>query len=94
MRLSAAMIRNLSSWTPRPNPSRVTLEGRYVRLEPLSVAKHEQALFEASTPPEAHSLFFYMLTDPPQDRECFHVSLGRALHRVRSIRCLGMDGSC
>lgn len=34
----------LTDWQPRPLPQRETLEGRYCRLEPLSVAQHGDAL--------------------------------------------------
>jgi RimJ/RimL family protein N-acetyltransferase len=36
----------LPDWQPRPHPQRITLEGRYCRLEPLSL-KHADALFAA-----------------------------------------------
>jgi RimJ/RimL family protein N-acetyltransferase len=49
---------------PRPRPSRVALEGRYARLEPLSVA-HAAALYEASTGPGADARFAYLFDDPP-----------------------------
>ncbi|MDU6390872.1 MAG: GNAT family N-acetyltransferase, partial [Pantoea sp.] len=37
----------LTDWQPRPLPQRETLEGRYCRLEPLSVAQHGDALRHA-----------------------------------------------
>jgi len=40
---------DLSHWTPRPRPERTTLEGRCVRLEPLSAAAHGDGLYEAAT---------------------------------------------
>ena len=74
MKLKFRMLRNLASWTPRSKPQRVILEGQYVRLEPLNAEKHEQSLFEASTPPDLEKRFFYMLTTPSKDRKDFSVS--------------------
>ncbi|MBI2749603.1 MAG: GNAT family N-acetyltransferase [Burkholderiales bacterium] len=46
---------------PRPRPARVTLEGRYGRLEPLSLA-HAEDLLEASSDSER---FRYLFDEPP-----------------------------
>src|SRR5690606_39475617 len=40
---------DLQNWTPRPQPERKVLEGRYVRLEPLNPGKHGDELFAASS---------------------------------------------
>jgi len=50
---------------PCPRPSRVVLEGRYARLEPLSLA-HAEALLAASS--DAAS-FDYLFDVPPKDLE-------------------------
>ncbi|TIP38749.1 MAG: GNAT family N-acetyltransferase, partial [Mesorhizobium sp.] len=34
------MSEDLKNWQPRPRPERKAVEGRTVRLEPLSAAKH------------------------------------------------------
>jgi len=39
----------IPDWQPRPRPSRVTLAGRYCRLEPLAPQCHSDALFAAYT---------------------------------------------
>jgi len=39
----------LPLWQPPPYPAPRTLQGRYVRLEPLDVDKHAQGLFDALT---------------------------------------------
>lgn len=55
------MTSNLADWTPRSAPSRVVLEGRYARLEPLDPARHADGLFTAlmeDAPPEAHLYLF------------------------------------
>jgi len=48
---------------PRPRPSRVVLEGRYARLEPLALA-HAEQLLNASLNPES---FTYLFDYAPQD---------------------------
>jgi RimJ/RimL family protein N-acetyltransferase len=63
-------MNDLSDWRPRPRPERVTLEGRFCRLEPLDVRLHGDALFEASMAPGAEERFRY-LSEGPQDRAAF-----------------------
>jgi RimJ/RimL family protein N-acetyltransferase len=58
---------DLASWTPRPRPARQTHEGRYVRLEPLSMT-HVDSLYTTCTAPGAASLFDWLFEDPPPDR--------------------------
>lgn len=53
-------------WTPRPRPQAVTLAGRYVVVEPLSVA-HAPALFASTCGPDDHALWTYRPTEPPVD---------------------------
>jgi RimJ/RimL family protein N-acetyltransferase len=48
---------------PRPRPARVTLEGRYARLEPLSLG-HAEGLLAASVNPAS---FDYLFDTPPKD---------------------------
>lgn len=40
-------MHDLKDWTPRPAPSPVTLEGRYIRIEPYDRAQHLDALWQA-----------------------------------------------
>ncbi|MDO9458248.1 GNAT family N-acetyltransferase [Nocardioides sp.] len=53
-------------WTPRPWPTPVRLEGRYVVLEPLDAA-HAPALHRALCSPDDHALWTYRPTEPPAD---------------------------
>ncbi len=69
---------DLSRWTPRPRPARATLEGRYVRLEPLDPARHGDALYEAGSGPEAESLFRYLFESPFPTRGQFDAWAERA----------------
>jgi hypothetical protein len=50
---------------PCPRPARVPLDGRYARLEPLSLA-HLDGLLAASADPRS---FDYLFDVPPRDRD-------------------------
>ena len=39
---------DLKNWKPRPLPEKLMLDGRFVRLEPLTVSAHGDELFSAS----------------------------------------------
>lgn len=39
--------RPVPNWHPRPHPGKVTLTGRFCRLEPLDPSRHADALFDA-----------------------------------------------
>ncbi len=62
---------DLSQWTPRPRPERKTFEGRYVRIEPLSAARHGDGLFAASTTTDAETRFRWLPDTPPETRAAF-----------------------
>ena len=62
---------DLSNWTARPRPSRATLDGRYVRLEPLSAAAHGDDLYRAATEGDADGRFRWLFETTPQDRSGF-----------------------
>lgn len=62
---------DLSAWTPRLRPSRISLEGRYVRLEPLDPRRHGEGLYAASTVPDAAERFRYLSEYPPESRTAF-----------------------
>ncbi len=62
------MSHDLSRWTPRPRPSRVVIDGRYTRLEPLDPIRHGDALFELSTGPGTEERFRYLFEQPPATR--------------------------
>jgi RimJ/RimL family protein N-acetyltransferase len=54
------------------------MEGRYVRLEPLSADRHGQDLFEASSVPDAIDRFRYLGELPPKSLEEFRPWLDKA----------------
>lgn len=59
---------DLKTWTPRKSPEPITLEGRYVRVEPLSAARHGEDLFEATRERE---LWRYLPDTYIEDRTSF-----------------------
>jgi len=71
---------DLSTWTPRPRPARETLDGRYVRLEPLSAARHGDDLYKAATEGDADGRFRWLFEATPQDRPSFDAWL----HKVEA----------
>lgn len=64
-------MNDLSAWTPRPRPQRVSLEGSLVRLEPLDAGRHGDGLYEASVAPGADARFRWLFEYPPVDRASF-----------------------
>jgi RimJ/RimL family protein N-acetyltransferase len=69
---------DLKSWTPRPLPERIVLEGRTVRLEPFCMADHGADLFEASTVADADQRFRWLMDYPPKSLAEFQPWLERA----------------
>jgi len=69
---------DLSSWTARPRPARAPLEGRYVRLEPLSAAAHGDGLYTASSVADIGTRFSWLPDAPPESRAAFQPWLDRA----------------
>lgn len=68
---------DLKDWTARPRPERKTLEGRYVRLEPLSAAAHGDGLYEASSVADAAGRFTWLFETKPENRAAFQPWLER-----------------
>ena len=61
----------LSQWKGVERPQRIVLEGRYVRLEPLSVARHGRDLFASAQAPGADDRFRYLFEETPADYPAF-----------------------
>lgn len=62
-------------WTPRPRPSRTVLEGRTVRLEPLST-NHVQDLFVAYSADEIGRMWTYLSVGPFASKADFSAWIG------------------
>jgi RimJ/RimL family protein N-acetyltransferase len=69
---------DLSQWSPRPRPARRTIQGRYVRLEPLDPARHGDGLYAASVEDDAEERFRYLFEAPPESRAAFEPWLTRS----------------
>lgn len=61
------MTEDLSGWTPRPRPDRVTLDGRFVRMEPLDPVRHLDGLFRELTEVDTNAdrRFTWLFETPP-----------------------------
>lgn len=73
----------MPDWQPRPWPGRVTLHGRYCRLQPLDVAAHAAPLYEAYSQDSDGKLWTYMFHGPFASLAQFEAYLAQA--------CLGDD---
>jgi RimJ/RimL family protein N-acetyltransferase len=69
---------DLADWRGAPRPERVTLHGRYTRLEPLSATQHAASLFESARAPGADDRFRYLPDHPPSDEAGFQAWLAKA----------------
>jgi RimJ/RimL family protein N-acetyltransferase/GNAT superfamily N-acetyltransferase len=83
-------VTDLSRWTPRPRPERRAHEGRYVRLEPLDVERHGDALFEAG--PTDPALLRYLPERPFPDRASFQPWLDKAAASPDPLFFAAIDG--
>lgn len=72
-----AVSEDLKNWTARPRPERKVLEGRYVRLEPLSAARHGDGLYAAATEGNADDRFRWLGETTPASRAEFQPWLDR-----------------
>jgi RimJ/RimL family protein N-acetyltransferase len=70
-------LTDLSNWKPRPTPQRISFDGRFVTLEPLSASKHGDELFEAAIEGDSDARFRYLGEYTPSSREEFQVWLDK-----------------
>ena len=56
---------DLPGWTPRLFPQKITLNGSYCRLEPVSIEKHAQDLYEAHNLPDDGKLWTFLQHHQP-----------------------------
>jgi RimJ/RimL family protein N-acetyltransferase len=69
---------DLTNWKGAPRPERITLEGRYARIEPLDAARHGDDLLASARAPGAEDRFRYLFEDAPADRAAFSPWLEKA----------------
>jgi len=72
------IMTDLGNWKGCERPRRAAMEGRFVRLEPLSAALHGDDLFAASSVPDAMQRFAWLPDYPPVDRASFQPWLEKA----------------
>jgi RimJ/RimL family protein N-acetyltransferase len=72
------MSDDLTAWQPCLRPQRLVLQGRYVRLEPMSPQLHGDELFAASAVPDAAQRFAWLPDHAPARRDDFQPWLERA----------------
>ena len=65
------MAEDPGSWVPVQKPKRQTMEGRFVRLEPLDSTRHTHELFLASAVADGEERFRYLPEYCPQDEADF-----------------------
>ncbi len=70
-----AVSKDLKNWQPVPRPERKVMEGRYVRLEPLSADKHGDGLFAVADAEDADARFRWLFESRPESREAFQTWL-------------------
>jgi RimJ/RimL family protein N-acetyltransferase len=63
--------------TPGALPKRISLEGRYVVVEPLEPAKHSADLWDAVKGPENDILWQYLFDGPYRDAAAFEQAIAR-----------------
>lgn len=68
----------LGERVPWPRPGRVTLDGRYTRIEPLDPARHGASLLAAAQSEGAEARFRYLFETRPEDAAAFDAWLTRA----------------
>ncbi|MEF0942508.1 GNAT family N-acetyltransferase [Rhizobium sp. BR 362] len=69
---------DLANWNGVPRPERITLEGRYVRLEPLDAARHGADLYASAQAPGAEDRFRYLFEEAPANIAAFTPWLEKA----------------
>ena len=69
---------DLTDWSGAPRPERISMDGRYTRLEPLDAGRHGSDLFASSRAPGAEERFRFLFDEPPRDRAAFDPWLAKA----------------
>lgn len=87
-------MEDLSNWTPRERPAQAALEGRYVRLEPMDVARHGDGLFAAAATDDRDQRFRWLYDEPPQDRAEFQPWLDKAAASTDPFYFTVIDRQC
>lgn len=79
------------SWSPRPAPSAVTLEGTYCRIEPLDAQRHAQDLYEAYRAAPDGRDWTYLSVGPFAEIEDFRRHAEAAAHSTDPMHFAVVD---
>jgi RimJ/RimL family protein N-acetyltransferase len=83
--------RPVPGWTPRGEPPRTPLAGRYCRVEPLDPNRHAQALYQAYCAAPDGSDWTYLSSGPFSDFASFHAYLTRTAESVDPLHFAVVD---
>ncbi|MEP3277402.1 MAG: GNAT family protein [Stappiaceae bacterium] len=78
------MPEDMRHWTPCKRPSKIVMEGRFVRLEPLSLS-HTAELYAASAIPDAHQRFMWLSEYAPSDPDDFTEWVNTAMNSTDPV---------
>jgi RimJ/RimL family protein N-acetyltransferase len=67
--------KDLKNWQPVSRPEQKVMDGRFVRLEPLSADKHGDGLFAVADADDADERFRWLFESRPESREAFQAWL-------------------
>lgn len=76
---------DLAHWRPREKPQSVTLDGQYVRLEPLNIERHGDQLYAVSSVKDVEQRFRYLFDQPPASRADFTPWLEKSAASTTSL---------
>jgi RimJ/RimL family protein N-acetyltransferase len=68
---------DLSNWRGAPRPDRMSIDGRFARLEPLDPEKHGSDLLASAEAPGAEDRFRYLFEEAPTDEATFKAWLAK-----------------
>jgi RimJ/RimL family protein N-acetyltransferase len=68
----------VTGWQPRERPARVTIEGRFCRIEPIDLERHAADLFEAYQEAADGRDWTYLFAEPFADFAAFREYLAKA----------------
>ena len=91
--MSLSPEQDLSGWKGVPRPERVTLEGRYTRLEPLDAARHGADLYAMAIAPGAEDRFRYLFETRPADAVEFAAWTAQAAASTDPLFFAVVDGA-
>ena len=91
--MSLSLEQDLSGWKAVPRPERVTLEGRYTRLEPLDAARHGADLYAVATSSGAEDRFRYLFETRPADAVEFAAWTAQAAASTDPLFFAVVDGA-